>query len=615
MSAFKILGRLVSKADQALDTIKREKGTGAEFLRELEKTPGVKQAELKERGIDKALKSKPKMTKAEVKKVLEENPPPKLKEQVRGGDEYQEALDSKAKEIVGDRDATFDDLYGRDRETAREAVESELGFNPETQYEKYRTPGGENYREILLKLPKRGLSEGEQDILMTYESNIRRGDVLDPFHQKQYENLLAKKEAGSQDYFTPHFEGEPNVLAHIRVQDFKTPDGKKVLLVDEIQSDWHQAAHQKRQKEIKRLMTERGIDKKQASALVPENYGYIPQDAMAQLKEGEKRMEQRGQQIRQLSNRMAALDDTQLDEFNALAVERQRLQDLQGEETDWGNRIYDSLSSGIPDAPFKKNWHELAMKRVLDYAADKGYDTVAITPGKTQAERYDLSKQVEQISVGVRGDERFVSIDAKRGEIADLTVGPDGVVTKGGSEFGGKPLADIIGKELADKIMSNPDPMRLRGLDLQVGGEGMKGFYDQILPTYLNNLGKQYGASVGQMDLKIRPDLNFPPNNNNLPTFVPGEVQRVHSFDITPQMREEIKAKGLPLYGKIALPEAGTLAAGSGAATIGIGAPEQPLPPQMYAQPEYRRGGQVKRKVKFTNNPDTMRLELMSGKR
>lgn len=604
MSAFKILGRLVSKADQALDTIKREKGTGAEFLRELEKTPGVKQAELKERGIDKALKSKPKMTKAEVRKVLEENPPPKLKEQVRGGNEYQEALDNKAKEIVGDKDATFDDLYGRDREMAREAVESELGFNPETQYEKYRTPGGENYREILLKLPKRGLSEGEQDILMTYESNIRRGDVLDPFHQKQYENLLAKKEAGSQDYFTPHFEGEPNVLAHIRVQDFKTPEGKKVLLVDEIQSDWHQAAYQERQKEIKRIMKETGVDKKTASAQVPDFFGYGPKidksvEAYYETKSGQRIP--------------IGFGKTKEEAEASIDVGWKNLVDIKYET------IERKIGEGVPEAPFKKNWHELAMKRVLDYAADKGYDTVAITPGKTQAERYDLSKHINTISWSKRGDGLYgIEADTVRGRP---------IVKKGLTE---QELEDTVGKEVANRIINGVgqfanDPLfdsgkltrgRLENLDLQVGGEGMKGFYDQILPTYLNNLGKQYGAQVGEINLITKPEYtgvnHMRPDEHKI---YPAETLKFHSFDITPQMREEIKAKGLPLYGKIALPEAGTLAAGSGAATIGIGAPEQPLPPQMYAQPEYRRGGQVKRKVKFTNNPDTMRLELMSKDR
>jgi hypothetical protein len=363
-------------------------------------------------------------------------------------------------------------------------------------------------------------------------------------------------------------------------------------------------------------MKERGIDKKQASSLVPENFGYKTgkeeQDYVEYLNDLQKRVAQdiektmlgegvpadRAKHLGLKMSERIAQDPRKLADFLDESEKQMALHLARME-----------ARSKFADAPFKKNWHELAMKRVLDYAADKGYDTVAITPGKTQAERYDLSKQIADLQY----DPHMRTLTAWDHE------GKKVISQSGISE---EQLPNYIGKEAANNLLAkdlqtlgDTQVKQLFGADLEVGGEGMKGFYDQILPTYLNNLGKQYGASVGQMDLKIRPDLNFPPNNNNLPTFVPGEVQKVHSFDITPQMREEIKAKGLPLYGKIALPEVGTLAAGSGAATIGLQAPEQPLPPQMYAQPEYKHGGKVKRKVKFTNNPDTMRLELMSGKR
>ena len=40
-------------------------------------------------------------------------------------------------------------------------------------------------------------------------------------------------------YRGPHWD-QPNVLAHIRLNDRTLPDGKKVLFVEELQSDWHQ---------------------------------------------------------------------------------------------------------------------------------------------------------------------------------------------------------------------------------------------------------------------------------------------------------------------------------------------------------------------------------------
>ena len=55
------------------------------------------------------------------------------------------------------------------------------------------------------------------------------------------------------------------------------------------------------------------------------------------------------------------------------------------------------LGKAVPDAPFKKNWQELAMKRAMQMAAEGGYDRVAFTTGKQQAERYNLAKYVDRI--------------------------------------------------------------------------------------------------------------------------------------------------------------------------------------------------------------------------
>lgn len=582
-----------SKADVLLDELQRGKGTGQEFLTELVKK-GAKPTELRERGIEKALKEAPKMTKAEVQKLFEEKAPPRIREEIRGGNEYQEALDQKAREIIGDEYATFDDLYGRDADMAEAAVESDFGYNPRTQHEEWKTPGGENYREILLKLPKRGLNEAEQRNLMNYEASIRRGDKLDKWHQSQYDALKAKEAMGNQDFYhRQHWGDTPNVLAHIRVQDFQSPTKgyavvntrsgnkspvfqtveeaqaymaqmpeslqgmlrideaagkpKKVLLVDEIQSDWHQAGRKQGYREG-------------AEPLDPAKAQRVKDKIFERFDAGEIDREQR----------------------NALLDELSRAMEV-------GRRV--------PDAPFKKNWHELAMKRVLDYAAENGYDTVAITPGAEQAKRYDLSKQVQQIMAAKEdGGVRIFARD-NQGKNHDMGV------------HSPEALDAVIGKDLAEKVAAQTKPTDIyQGVDLQVGGEGMKGFYDKILPDYLNTYGKQYGASVGQMDLPLgytdeskrlindayargtRADIDAANAQAQMRTLP------VHRFDITPQMREVIKTKGQPLYSTMG---AEGLAAGSGAATIGadalMGNDEQP----------------VQNPVHFTENPDAMLLELM----
>ena len=59
---------LYSSLEEALANLSRNKGTGAEFLKELEKKPGVKKAEIQDRGLDKVLADLPKVDKATIEK-------------------------------------------------------------------------------------------------------------------------------------------------------------------------------------------------------------------------------------------------------------------------------------------------------------------------------------------------------------------------------------------------------------------------------------------------------------------------------------------------------------------------------------------------------------------
>lgn len=605
-----------SKADLVLQELQRGKGSGNEFLGEMIKK-GVKPTELRERGIEQVLKDIPKMTKAEVQKIFEEKAAPKVREQVRGGSDYEEALDLKAQEFLGERDASFYELNYRDKELAKEEVKRDFGYDPETKYEEYSTPGGENYREILLKLPRRGLREGEQTRLMAYEADMRRGKELESFQKREYDELKKKESQSNQDFRSRHFSDTPNILAHIRVQDYITPtytkqqaenigqriaDGmgvanpmnlgngsiniaikngyvtpkeaaqyadfrkfqnvdttgakRKVLLVDEIQSDWHQEGRKKGYK------TKESLEK------------WYSQNKL----EGD-----------------PAFADLNAEQINVL--ERNRSAGMGGDNS-------------VPDAPFKKNWHELAMKRVLDYAAENGYDTVAITPGAEQAKRYDLSQQLESIQLVSPNKESLQDSIfngySKDGKVVNRLINTP------------EELSDLVGKEVAEKLMQqqfvkgkegNTGSLirRLENQDLTIGGEGMKGFYDKILPDYLNNYGKKYGAQVGEIDLVTAPGKSTPqvaaPGIGYFPEPViePAQTMKFHSIDITPQMREEIKTKGQPMYGKVAMPALEGLAAGSGAATIG---------PQVFDMDNEQ---DVQNPIHFSENPDAMRLELMQS--
>jgi hypothetical protein len=578
-----------SKADVVLDELQRNKGTGQEFLTEIIKK-GAKPTELKERGIEKALKDAPKMTKAEVQKVFEQKAPPKVQEKVLTSDapDYDEFLEAKAQELYG---VDYFDL----RKDEKAKIDKMFNDMPLTQYDKHKTPGGENYREILLKLPAVDTKR-----IMELEADIRRSDEFyrNPASMSDYQAKVAELEqlkqqqaAAGKPYTSGHYKQDPNLLAHIRVQDFKTPDGKKVLLVDEIQSDWHQAARDLRGKEIKRIMKETGVDKKTASAQVPDDFGYGDQ-----LRSGWK--------FKTLENGEVAVYGPDMQA--PYGVTSGGASNAQSEAFKIADKYGGVMTSTVPNAPFKKNWHELSMKRVLDYAAENGYDSVAITPGKTQIDRYEeaLRKNLDSLEyepyMDEGGKQMFEVAGFKNG---DQVFSEEGITPERLQELIGKDTAQKIsegfGESLAQERPMRPEWMRIQSGDLSVGGEGMKGFYDKILPDYLNNYGKKYGAQMGEIQLQTGQEMGRGPNGSDMiPSYSP-TMQRFHSFDITPQMREEITTKGQPMYGKVAMPALEGLAAGTGAATM--------APEVFNANNEQ----QVQNPVHFTENPDAMLLELM----
>lgn len=159
----------------------------------------------------------------------------------------------------------------------------------------------------------------------------------------------------------------------------------------------------------------------------------------------------------------------------------------------------------LPAAPFidkTDKWVALALKRVIKMAVDGGYDKVAFVTGQQSADRYDLSKQVRSIAWSGRGNdtEKRVTIEMTVGNAVEFMVQPDGSVGsmgggRIGNEFDGKRLDDIIGKEVADRIMAAPYG-DMRGDGLKVGGEGMIAFYDRIVPAVAKDVLRKLGGGA-----------------------------------------------------------------------------------------------------------------------
>ena len=572
-------GPFYSSLDEAAEALGRNKGTGKEFMTELRKQPGVKKAEIEDRKLAE-IEAAPKMTKQEFLAMLGDRPPAQLEEKVLGQREPFDAKrlaqlekeynslkqhpiddpsfgEEKYNELIklmNIRDqSTVDTLYQAAEQATRSAQRAQkqgakltadkyfreaeflntraekldlqdLGQSDPPKYGNYQMPGGSNYREVLLKLP-------ESERQMKFEVFDPRTQKAVPFETREeavsfakqdptQSSVVAEVDISKPNYKSSHWE-DPNVLAHMRVSDRTGPNGEKILHVEEIQSDWHQEGRKKGYGPKTEKTVEAYYETKNGQR-IPVGFGKTKEEAEANIDVGWKN----------------------LVDIKYETIERK-------------------IGEGVPDAPFKKNWHELATKKAMDMAVEGGYDKVVITPGSEQSKRFRLSNVVDEINVvnrthaGTGEKTRQVALDTTDGRSLRLGVDNNGVVDNVSapeiSNFMGKSLDEIVGKDIANKIMSG-GTQTISGEGLQVGGEGMKGFYDQILPAYIGKEYGKYGAKVVPGQIEMQPKVTK--GENNLAIFTPNYAD-VHSIDITPEMREAIKSKGQPFYQAVGAGTAG----------------------------------------------------------
>lgn len=343
-------------------------------------------------------------------------------------------------------------------------------------YSDYTLPGGDNYRVHVLTLPKNSQGSG---------------------------------------YTSSHFRETKNYLAHVRINDRTTPDGKSVLFAEEIQSDLHQSGRERGYKERKTKVDTTGwsVYKREQGeygqrALLSTPYGYTS------LGGG-------------VVTDVAGMTDEQV------------VAKVAGEMWEAENR------NKIPSAPFKKTWHEMAFKYLLQQAVDSGADYLGWTTGEQQSERYNLAKQVNSIEWDPAEQNKIVSIFPLGGDgnVIEFAVKPDGTVTGisgkwSGIQYEGKSISEVVGKDLGQRILNERDG-RVSGNGLKVGGEGMKGFYDRIVPQFADKYLKKYGIKTEDIEVGTKQDPYAERE---------GDVTKVHAVRITPELKADISQYGQVQY-------------------------------------------------------------------
>lgn len=214
-----------------------------------------------------------------------------------------------------------------------------------TRWKQYSTNGGYNYREILFRMPGSDYSNSSMVA-----------------HWK---------------------EGVQGILAHARIQDFDTADGK-MLFIEEIQSDWHNEG-QKYGYDTGMTQAEKETEREKIRAeFMSSEVGQSIIEKVKQQREADgwqQPFRDDNEAYEWIAFQPADIISELMEYPHLATAERiDALNDLE--------KKVKKLEGGVPEAPFSKNYHEFVLKRLMREAAEQGYDSIGWTTGKMQEERW-----------------------------------------------------------------------------------------------------------------------------------------------------------------------------------------------------------------------------------
>lgn len=408
---------------------------------------------------------------------------------------------------------SIDELRNNATEAEMGKLFSQMGGSVQTKYSQYQLPGGENYKEVLITLPFKNKLFTERDELAKKQreafnsGNYELANEIDNEISRITKKLKEQNSFGTEKEFkSTHFD-EPNIITHLRMNTRTDADGKKVLFLEEVQSDWGQKGKREGfkgelQKNNDEIIKKSGITYEEKGGVV---YFY---------KDGKR------------------LDFDDVPENVRRAI---------------GQTVNEV--TGVTPAPFVTNtnaWVKLGLKVALKEAVKQGADRIAWTTGEQQNERYDLSKQVDEIRARKNEDGTYKINAAK-----------DGSNIFAEDRVEANRLPDIVGKDLAERIVNDKSNegkfTQYKGQDLKVGGKGMKAFYgDAQTPGIVANVAKALvkeltGNEVTVIDSRIKSKDTF--GMKPQAVLAGGAFSSQPAIEITPELRQEVQV-GMPQFSR-----------------------------------------------------------------
>lgn len=482
-----------SRVTKAIENSKTNKASPDQW-KGMINNAGVNQDELNWLGLDEFFKDKKSVTKDELLEytidndladnvaitILGEEP---FSKEMKRRSEIQYLMDEIMKTPIPDRTAEQIDTLNKFKEEHYNLSKEIRNVNwRRTEYQSAELSTGsdyEDYREMIFQLPNandKAYSKAEKEFIeyrnaleekydKVYPNQIEQQMIIKekklgtPEELKKYQELQQtyldlREELEGKVFKGTHYKEDKNVFAHARFNT-RDIDGKKTLFIEELQSDW---VHKGK------------------------NQGFIEGQTDLQIRHQEIIEELNQEKFESITN---ATDEQ---DYKKLNKEFQKVSDLLEAENEL-------TTSKVPNLPFKKNWQDVVLKKLIKYASENGFDAIAMTGGDIQKERYNLSNHIDYLTIRDEGTvkgKQQISIDAGNKQEGDLHKG---------DIYDLDELQNLVGKEMADKII-NSEQWKTKNrwdgneLDLNVGGEGLGEMYDKVFSKSLKKLGNKFNTNV-----------------------------------------------------------------------------------------------------------------------
>jgi hypothetical protein len=207
------------------------------------------------------------------------------------------------------------------------------------------------------------------------------------------------------------------------------------------------------------------------------------------------------------------------------------------------NRVFGGERPKIADFPFKNTWYEMTIRRLIRYAADNGFDAVAIPKAEVPAKRYrEFIDKVKTVSVQKNAtgtaDEYVVRYFDENNKDVFENYYTKNTLPALEKEIGPKAFKKLMDAEKTKRLSVGTGDIELP-VDKPIimgTGKGKAELYDKAIPAYMKKYAKKWNAKV------------YDDNIEAITAFDEFKDIPVTILEVTPEMKIGVQSSSQPLF-------------------------------------------------------------------